>query len=99
MSITSLDLADWLTQQLGQHESGNTLVYLRLDVEGSEYDLLPYLLMRSALCPVHFMQVEWHLKFVTPESHLAAVSLRLSLSELLQRGRPPLPFPRWVAAR
>ena len=39
---------------------------LKMDIEGFEYTLLPYLLRRRAIAPVHVLAVEWHEKTGAP---------------------------------
>ena len=41
-------------------------VAVKLDIEGFEYTLLPYLLRRRAIAPVHVLAVEWHEKTGAP---------------------------------
>ena len=63
--------------------------YLKMDIESGEYPLLPHLLAKSALCPLDFLLVEWHLNMVNATQRLEALSLRLVLTDLIERGCPP----------
>ena len=54
-------------------------VLLKLDVEGAEYDLLPHLLVRGALCLVDFLVIDWHLNSLPEARRLAGIGLRHSL--------------------
>ena len=74
----------------------STLVYMRLDIESAEYDLLPHLLARSALCRVPYLQVEWHMNKLAAARRLVSVGLRISLGDILTRGCPRLPVERFV---
>ena len=58
VQVAALDFGSWLKRQL---VGTQTLVYVRLDIESSEYDLLPRLLLSGALCNVHFLLIEWHM--------------------------------------
>ena len=60
------------------------LAILKLDVEGSEYTLLPWLLANNALCRMQYMLIEWHLNSLPPHARLAALGLRLSLHATLE---------------
>lgn len=53
------------------------LIYMKLDIEGGEYKLLPHLLVAGALCGVSYLRVEWHLNSQGVE----------------QAGLPPCPHP------
>ena len=77
---------------LGKGAAG--AVFLKCDVEGAEYDLLPHLLMTGALCRVTHLYMEWHLNIVSPERRLAALALRTALEHMLKSGcaQPPV----WV---
>ena len=83
-AVPAIDLAALLRVQLP--EDGRTLSYLKLDVEGAEFELLPWLLLQGALCRVGYLLVEWHLNRVGPDKRLAALSLRHSLFTLLEHG-------------
>ena len=67
-------------------------VFLKCDVEGAEYDLLPHLLTTGALCRVTHLYMEWHLNSVPPTRRLAALALRTTLEHTLHRGcvHPPV---------
>lgn len=87
VSVRTIDLAAYLRQTLPERTSSTDgMSFLKLDVEASEYELLPWLLMQGALCRVSHLLIEWHLNKVTPEARLAALSLRLSLQTLLAHG-------------
>ena len=62
-AVPAIDLAALLRVQLP--EDGRTLSYLKLDVEGAEFELLPWLLLQGALCRVGYLLVEWHLLIVS----------------------------------
>lgn len=86
-AVPAIDLAAWLAREASTH----SLLMLKIDVEGTEYQLLPHLLARGVLClPTHLI-IEWHLNYLPPERRLAALALRLSLNSTLRNGcaRPP----------
>ena len=60
--------------------------FMKFDVEGAEYELLPWLLARGALCLLDVLNIEWHLNRVPPHKRLSALALHLSLHGLLHDG-------------
>ena len=73
-------------------DAGRTLSLLKLDVEGEEFNLIPWLLTRGILCRLSYLVIEWHLNRVPPPKRLAALGVRLSFNSLLQIGcdHPPI---------
>lgn len=61
-------------------------IFLKLDTESAEYDLLPHLLTSGALCDCTFLLIEWHLNAMSPARRLQGVLLRNALGGLLTRG-------------
>ncbi|EOD29611.1 hypothetical protein EMIHUDRAFT_233680 [Emiliania huxleyi CCMP1516] len=81
--VRSLDLAAFFRAQLS--EGGLNLV--KLDVEGLEFKLLPWLLAQGALCGrVRYLIVEWHVNAVDPTERLSALAQRLAFSQMLRNG-------------
>ena len=74
----AIDLAEFLLQTLEETD----VALLKLDIEGSEYKLLPRLVTSGALCRLSFLQVEWHLHILPQEKRLAGVALKQSLRML-----------------
>ena len=69
--VPTVDLADaldWL-QELPEWEPGNT--FMKMDIEGSEWSVLPHLLKRGHLCQssVHTMAAELHMQFAEKGVH------------------------------
>lgn len=62
------------------------LLMLKLDVEASEYELVPHLLVTGALCRAAFVRIEWHLNSLEPSARLGAVGMRLGLRSMLSAG-------------
>lgn len=67
-------------------ESRQALSLMKLDVEGAEYELLPWLLAQGALCRLDFLIIEWHLNRLDLPNRLPALGFRLSLPNLLRAG-------------
>ena len=93
--IKTIDLAAYINRALDAHRIGTTVdppSLMKLDVEGAEYELLPWLLAQGALCRLRFIQIEWHLNARAPHERIAAVGLRISLHSLLNAAcaTPPL---------
>ena len=83
----AIDLAAFLLRTLEETD----VAYLKLDVEGSEYRLLPRLVAAGALCRLSFLHVEWHLHTLPEQKRLAGVALKHSLRALSEAcASPPL---------
>ena len=54
--VQGIDIAKWLLN----HTSDDDLVVMKMDVEGSEYRLLPRLMETKALSRLREIRVEWH---------------------------------------
>lgn len=65
---------------------------VKIDVEGYEFSLLPWLLLRGALCLPRYLLIEWHLSTLEPQRRLAGLSMRLALDDMLRDGcaTPPV---------
>jgi FkbM family methyltransferase len=70
-------------------------LFVKVDVEGAEYELLPWLLTTGALCLVDFLLIEWHQSSLPAAKRLSGFGLRHSIEATLQAGcRPPLAPPK-----
>lgn len=87
VSVLTVDLARFLTSELAGESRWPVL--LKLDIETSEYDVLPKLLVAGLLCRIHYLLVEWHLNALTPQRRLAGLALRLALNQTLQACKAP----------
>mgnify|MGYP006152281031 CR=1 FL=1 len=88
ISVRTFDLAKLLLVQLREEDQA---VMMKLDVEGSEYRLLPHLLTHGALCRgVTHLRIEWHLHNLEESERLAGLALKQSLPTVL-RGCPKAP--------
>ena len=76
---------------LSDKDPDAVIAYLKLDVEGAEYQILPRLLHTRALCRLRFLEVEWHLRNLPIENKLAGLALRDSLSDILKSTCPMPP--------
>ena len=56
--MTTLDLAAFLARNVLPGD----VAYLKLDVESAEWNVVPHLLRRGALCPIRYLLIEWHYK-------------------------------------
>ena len=90
--VPAIDFASSLLSALG---SPGTVwpALLKLDVEASEYALLPKLLVSGALCGVSHILVEWHLNALPAERRLTGLALRLAFDSLLSHGCTNRPTP------
>mmetsp|Transcript_14581 Transcript_14581/g.40848 ORF Transcript_14581/g.40848 Transcript_14581/m.40848 type:complete len:348 (-) Transcript_14581:242-1285(-) len=85
--VPMVDFAAFLRDKLS---GGGRYNFLKLDVEGMEYTLLPWLLAHShvTLCRLHSMLIEWHLNYVALPHRLDAYALELSFLSQLRLGCP-----------
>ena len=80
-TVPSIDLASYLRKSIPR----NSLTLVKIDLEGLEYDLLPWLLLHGSLCVSHLL-IEWHLVSQPIGSRLEALALRHSVERLLRSG-------------
>ena len=60
--VRALDLARYMRETLALPRSDEDVITLvKIDVESSEYELLPHLLSEHALCGVRYLHIEFHL--------------------------------------
>lgn len=78
MQTPTIDLAELLQRRIARW------TLLKLDVEGAEYALLPYLIRRGTLCYVTHIIVEWHLNAIAPSERLGALGQRLALEATIR---------------
>lgn len=82
-TVPAIDLADFVLRTLN---APTEVALLKVDIEGAEYTVLPRLLTAGVLCRVSHLIVEWHLAQASEAERLACLSLKLSLSLMLERG-------------
>ena len=83
--IRAIDFAQYLLHELPT----DSLAWLKMDIEGAEYDLIPRLLLSGALCgPVRFLQIEWHLNNLPANRRAEGLALRKALGGLIEAGCP-----------
>ena len=91
-TVPAIDVASRLHQELDRRRP--SLLLLKLDVEGAEYELVPHLLMNGLLCRAHYLLFEWHLNSLPQRSRLSGLALRHSIARMLEHCPTP---PRTVA--
>ena len=84
VTVPTVDLSAVLRRCVRRANGGP--IFLKLDTESAEYDLLPRLLTSGALCDCTFLLIEWHLNAMSPARRLQGVLLRNALDGLLARG-------------
>jgi len=57
ISVPTIDLAAFLLHNVRPHDD---TTYLKLDIESAEFDVIPHLLKKQALCNIDYILVEWH---------------------------------------
>ena len=65
--VKALDLADLVslvTSRIKEQQKGGKLL-MKLDVEGTEYTLLPHLALKKHLCSIDLLFIEWHERYFT----------------------------------
>lgn len=90
-SVRTIDLAAFLRVRLVSPARASPSL-MKLDTEGFEYQLLPWLIAQGALCHLTHLHIEWHLNMLPPEQRLSALGLRLNFGTLLEHGctTPPM---------
>lgn len=70
-----VDLAKWLVA----HVPAESFVFMKMDIEGAEYDVIEHLLVTGAIDRIDVLAVEWHAeKFPEPiRSRYAEIEARL----------------------
>jgi len=87
VSVASVDLAAYLLHTLRLPRADkDTLTLLKLDIESSEYAVLPHLVSQGALCGVRYLHIEWHIDALPPEERLAGLGVMMSLEHVLRIG-------------
>lgn len=88
-AVPLIDVAAWM-RSIHLSDS-TTMAFMKLDVEGMEYQLLPWLLSQAhnTLCALHSMIIEWHLLHIPASQRLEALGLELSFLSQLRLGCPP----------
>ena len=82
--VRALDLARYMREKLALPRSDEDVITLvKIDVESSEYELLPHLLAERALCGVRYLHIEFHLDALTADRRLAALSNMLAFEHNL----------------
>lgn len=65
LQVPALDFCDHLKQAAQDY----SLVVIKMDIEGGEYELLPELLRQGLVCKIHTLFLEFHSDYMAP--HLA----------------------------
>lgn len=89
VSVPTLDLApivlrvqQLMQQQAEQRNDKVGKIMMKMDIEGSEFSVLPHLVRSQALCMIGRVQIEWHERFYTREvGNAAARTLKLPWEE------------------
>lgn len=82
--IQAIDFAQYVLREL----PADALAWLKLDIEGAEYSVLPRLLVSGALCRVRYLQIEWHLNNLPERRRAEGLALRKALGGLIDAGCP-----------
>ena len=89
LKVRAVDLARFFRDERAVRDA--SLVLCKIDIEAAEFDVLPHLLARGALCSIDYLIIEWHLNALPSERRLAGLGLRLSIADTLRHGCPPRP--------
>jgi len=95
-------------KQSGSYDRSTSKIFAKMDIEGSEFRVLPTMLTRGSLCLISGMSVEWHygynkgaprnmddiLYFITSNSYDCDFWVFTGDDESYMDGGPPIPdFP------
>jgi len=60
-TITTIDLGKYINEVVAtRRRHGRGRVGMKIDIEASEFTVLPHLIRTGALCHISFMYMEWH---------------------------------------
>ena len=91
--VPAIDLAEFIKTATRRSTEGERVIsLLKLDLEGAEYTIFPWLFSQGALCHATYLLIEWHLGTAEPERRLAGLGMRLAFDSMLHHGcvTPPL---------
>jgi FkbM family methyltransferase len=94
ITVPAVDLAAYLHHKLpsaAARDANASIAFLKLDVEGAEYDLLSRLISTRALCRLSFLLIEWHLHNLATEKRATGLAMKEGLKSVLAStcGTPP----------
>lgn len=79
ITVPAVDLAAVVS-----HEQQPNKTLLKIDIEGSEYRLIPSLIRLGTFCELSHLIVEWHLNAMPPKQRLTCLGLRLSFDWMVR---------------
>ena len=74
ITVNSIDLSKWILESFTIHDE----IWLKLDVEGSEYKIIPKMYKDGTLKYINKLFIEWHnykLKDISDEKHKECVKM------------------------
>lgn len=87
--VVCLDLSDWMDKAISPEDH----VILKLDIEGSEFEVLEHLLNTGKLSLVKELMVEWHERFF--EAIQDKIECRIHIEERIAKEYPELIIRDW----
>lgn len=99
--VPAFDIGEFLKLQFTLRSAPRGVrlrAYVKIDIEGAEYHVLPRLLQDHVLCaPVTHLHIEWHNRNLPMEERRDGLALRWAIAPLLARGCPATkPAPRVI---
>lgn len=91
-TVTTVDFSSWLKKLSAAN--GNTFVALKMDIEGSEYDVLEDMFARDAIDDVDYLMIEFHSYCFTGDQKGVYQSRENALLDQLHKR--PLTLSRWI---
>ena len=61
MQLKALDFPKWFADM--KFDPTTTTILMKMDIEGSEYEVLTALLAQGSLCKIQTVTMEWHPQF------------------------------------
>ena len=95
LTVPAVDLAEHLIRTLPSPAPDNlnsSIAFLKIDVEGAEFELLPRLVSTRALCRVRYILIEWHLRNVVAKKRAAGLAMMEGLQTVLDSSCSSLPL-------
>ena len=84
--VPAVDFAAYLLRDLlpaPATKNNDSIAFLKFDVEGAEFDVMPQLIKTHALCRTRFLLIEWHIRTLPEARRAAGLAMKEALSGIL----------------
>lgn len=88
LTVPAVDLAKYLLDAVPERRGNSTFAFLKLDIEGAEYDVIPRLLGMGVFCRFQFVMIEWHLSYMPIATRATGVATMGALRKICEQTCP-----------